>query len=114
MSDTTATTPHAEHVTPAWLLLAVWGALVVLTVLTVSANQVDLGGLNVWIAMGIATVKGLLVALFFMHLIHDRPFFSFVFLTALVFVFLFIGLASMDTAQYQPDKIPDYAPGMQR
>ena len=103
------------HVTPLWLLLGTWGALValtVLTVLTVAAIQIDLGAFNIWVAMGIATLKGLLVALVFMHLLYDRPFHSFIFMTALVFVFLFIGIALMDTSTYNPDLIPHYAPGI--
>ena len=100
------------HVMPFRALAAIWVALMVLTVLTALASQIDLGPLNLWIAMGIATLKALLVALFFMHLIYDRGFNAFVFCGALVFVFLFIGLTTLDAVQYNPDKIPDFAPGL--
>jgi hypothetical protein len=33
-----------------------------------------------------------------------------VFLGAILFVMLFIGLALMDTTAYRPDLIPDFAP----
>ncbi len=47
-----------------------------------------------------------------MHLRYDRPFNAIVFVTAFVFVMLFVGLALIDTAAYKPEMIPGYAPGM--
>jgi len=47
---------------------AVFAALLVLTVVTVLASYVDLGLLNVVVALLIASAKASLVALFFMHL----------------------------------------------
>jgi cytochrome c oxidase subunit 4 len=111
MSDST-TTPHTEthdgdhgwiHIVPARVLLAVFAALILLTLVTVAVTWVDLGGLNLWIAMFIATVKASLVALYFMHLRYDKSFCTIVFLASLVFVFLFIGVVLLDTLQYQPD-----------
>jgi cytochrome c oxidase subunit IV len=101
------------HVVPVSLLLTVLGTLLVLTWITVAATRFDLGALNLWIAMGIATVKGSLVVLYFMHLRWDRPINAIVFITSLVFVMLFVGLALMDTVEYQPELIPGYAPGME-
>jgi cytochrome c oxidase subunit 4 len=113
----TTMTPHAHdshgHVVPFRVLLAVWAALMVLTVITVAATWVDLGNLNLWIAMAIATVKATLVVLYFMHMRYDRPFNAIVFVSALAFVALFIGIALIDTGAYQPELIPGYAPGMQ-
>ena len=97
---------------PLPLLAAVFATLLVLTVITVAATWIDLGGFNLWLAMIIATVKGALVALYFMHLRYDRPFNAIVFLTALLFVTLFVGLALTDTKEYQPELIPGYAPEM--
>ena len=102
------------HVMPLWLLAAVWVGLVVLTVLTVAATRINLGGANLWIAIGIATVKASLVALYFMHLRYDRPFNAIVLITALLFVTLFVGLALTDTKAYQPEMIPGYAPAMEK
>jgi len=99
------TAPHADaigHIVPVRILLAVWAALLVLTVLTVAASWIDLGGLNLWAALAIATFKASLVALYFMHLRYDRPFNAVVFLSAFFFVMLFVGLALIDTAQYMP------------
>ena len=102
------------HVTPVDLMLKVWGALVVLTVVTVAATWVDFGSMNLIVAMAIATVKALLVALYFMHLRWDRPLNGVVFIAAIVFVAIFISIAMMDTLQYAPDRIPDYAPNVNR
>ena len=48
--------------------LAVFAALLVLTVVTVLVSYVDLGLWNTVVALVIASVKASLVALFFMHL----------------------------------------------
>ena len=100
----------AGHVVPLKILVAVWGALVVFTVVTVIATWRDFGDLNIWIAMGIATFKASLVALYFMHLRYDSFTNSVVFLAALLFLLLFIGLSLMDVSAYFPDQIPGYAP----
>jgi cytochrome c oxidase subunit IV len=101
-----------NHVMPLRVLAAVWAALLVLTVATVMATHIDLSRINIWIALGIATVKATLVALYFMHLRYDRPFNAIVFMTAILFVLLFVGIALTDTMAYRPDLIPGYAPGM--
>ena len=100
--------PPAEHeplahVVPLAVLLSVFVALMILTVVTVSATWFDWGGWNLWIAMGIATVKAALVALFFMHLRYDHPFHGLIFVTALLFLGLFLSLTMLDTLEYQPD-----------
>jgi cytochrome c oxidase subunit IV len=100
------------HILPLKVLLAVWAALVVLTGITVAATHVDLGGLNLWLALAIATLKASLVSLYFMHLRYDRPVHLIIFLGTLLFVCLFVGLALVDTQSYQPDLIPGYAPAM--
>ena len=100
------------HVASVKLLVAVWIALMIGTWLTVAASNIDLGFLNIWIGLGIATGKAVLVALYYMHLRWDKPFNAFVFLSAFFFLFLFIGFAMMDTAHYQLDLIPGYSPGM--
>ncbi|HEY3321888.1 MAG TPA: cytochrome C oxidase subunit IV family protein [Planctomycetota bacterium] len=111
---------HAEPVErdqrhiPLKVSLCVWATLIVLTLITVTASRIDLGALNVWIALGIATVKAVLVLLFFMHMIYERPMNFVVLFTALLFVFIFISIAILDTSTYHPDLIPDYAPDMKR
>ncbi|MGE5235261.1 MAG: cytochrome C oxidase subunit IV family protein [Acidobacteriota bacterium] len=100
------------HIVPVKVLVSVWAALMVLTILTVEATRVDLGSFNLWLAMLIATMKGSLVVLYFMHMRYDRPMNAIVFITALLFVTLFVSLALMDSLSYRPDLIPGYAPAV--
>jgi cytochrome c oxidase subunit 4 len=85
------------HVVPVWLLAAVFTALIALTGVTVAAAQIDLGNLNLYLALAIAAVKASLVVMFFMHLYWDRPFNSMVFVGCLLFVTLFIGFTLTDS-----------------
>tara|TARA_B100000945_G_scaffold283038_1_gene251821 strand:- start:630 stop:887 length:258 start_codon:yes stop_codon:yes gene_type:complete len=81
---------------PLSLLFGVFTALVLLTLLTVVAAQFSFGAWEVWVSLGIATIKAALVAIYFMHLRYDRPFNAVVFLSAIVFVALFLALTLMD------------------
>jgi cytochrome c oxidase subunit 4 len=83
----------------------VLATLMTLTVITVIAASFDFGSANVVIALAIATVKASLVALFFMHLLHDKPMNSIILVSALVFlaIFLMLTLLDADTRHpYQP------------
>jgi cytochrome c oxidase subunit 4 len=62
--------PHI-HITPLSTYLLVFAGLTVGTVLTVVAAHYDLGMLNTPIALLIASIKTVLVILFFMHVIHS-------------------------------------------
>jgi cytochrome c oxidase subunit 4 len=67
--------------------LLVFAALVVGTIVTVLASYINLGhGGNIILALIIASVKGFLVAGFFMHLISERVM-VYTILTATVFFF---------------------------
>lgn len=92
------------HVMPISLMLGVFGALMVLTVITVSVTAIDLGPqFNLIVAMAIATVKAGLVITYFMHLRWDRPFHTLVFLGSLLFVSLFISMTLLDKSEYEAD-----------
>lgn len=93
--------PEVGHVVPVWLLTAVFVALLFLTWVTVAVTWLDLGALNVWIALLIAAVKAVLVVLYFMHLRWDSPFNSVVLLTSLVFLAIFIAITITDTFNYR-------------
>ena len=86
---------------PLWILFSVFGALIFLTFITVAVTWIDLGDLNIWMAMFIALIKAALVALYFMHLYWDNPFNTIIFLLALVFLAIFIGGAMTDAQQYE-------------
>ncbi len=107
---------HAEHErlqhTHAGRYLVVWVALLVLTVVTFYASRVHLpGGWHIAVALLIATAKGSLVALFFMHLWDQQGANRLVFATSLVFVVLLIGLTVMDNATRFPLANPPGAAG---
>ena len=57
----------SEHIVGRNVYFAVFGALLVFTVLTVVAARIDFGLMNDVIAMTIAVTKATLVILFFMH-----------------------------------------------
>lgn len=83
--------------------LAVWAGLMVLTATTWGLSRFHIpGGAGVAVALGIATAKGALVALFFMHL-YDQPGPNrLVLATSLVFVALLISLVLLDNATRFP------------
>jgi cytochrome c oxidase subunit 4 len=56
-----------SHVSPKSLYYTIFGALMVLTAVTVFVAFIDVGVLNFPIAIGIAITKATLVVLFFMH-----------------------------------------------
>jgi len=95
--------PAVGHVVPVSVLAGVLAVLLALTFITVAVTWFDLGAWNIWIALGIATIKAGLVALYFMHLRYDKPFNGVVLITSLAFVMLFIGFALLDTREYRPN-----------
>lgn len=91
---------HSEghHIIPLKTLSSVFGALIVLTVLTVAVAQIELGPLEVPIAVGIAIAKSTLVVMFFMALKYDKPVNTMVFTVGTVFVLIFLVFTLFDTA----------------
>ena len=82
---------YEEHVVPYTVYLAVFGALMVLTVLTVVVAFFDLGNLNVTVALTVAVMKASLVVLFFMHAKYQSQIIKLVVLAAIVWLgFLFL------------------------
>jgi cytochrome c oxidase subunit 4 len=92
MSDT------GHHIIPKQTLFAVFGALIVLTGLTVGVTYVPLGPLTVPVAIGIAAAKATLVVLYFMALKYDNPVNALTFTIGSIFVVVFIGITMLDTA----------------
>ena len=88
---------HTPHILPLRLYFTVGGALLVLTAITVAVAHFDLGPLNLTVAMLIAAIKASLVALFFMHLKYDNKLYAIIFVTALLFMAIFIIFTLFDT-----------------
>lgn len=84
------------HPLPVWLLVTVFLVLTALTVLTVLQANLDLGSIDIVLALLIATVKATLVMAIFMHLAYDKPFNLIIFAASFVFVALFMSLTLMD------------------
>jgi cytochrome c oxidase subunit 4 len=61
----------AQHVTKQTTYYLVFAGLIGLTVLTVLLSFADLGAWHTVVGLGIGVCKALLVALFFMHLLHS-------------------------------------------
>jgi cytochrome c oxidase subunit IV len=71
-------------------------ALLILTAITVGASYINFGSGNVVIALAIATMKACIVALFFMHLIHDRPVNGIIAVTGFLFLGIFLMFDFLD------------------
>jgi caa(3)-type oxidase subunit IV len=84
------------HVASTPFYLGIFGALIVLTLLTVKVSYYDFGAANIVIALLIATLKASLVAAFFMHLRYDKLFNTIAFLAAFLFLAIFILLTYDD------------------
>ena len=86
-----------EHDSGIRTYIVVWGALIVLTAVTVSVSYVSLGLMNVIVALLIASVKASLVALFFMHLRYESRLVWGFALTPIFFLVLIIAGTLSDT-----------------
>ncbi|HNY42391.1 MAG TPA: cytochrome C oxidase subunit IV family protein [Bryobacteraceae bacterium] len=87
MSNHAAT--HEHEITGPKTYSAILAALLVLTIITVAVSRVDFGSMNTVVALLIASIKGSLVALFFMHLRHDK-FNAVIFVLGLFFLAVFL------------------------
>jgi cytochrome c oxidase subunit 4 len=98
MSAHSTSSLHSSS-SPLKTYFAVWIALLVGTGLTVYAATLDLGRFNAAVALGIATAKATLVALFFMHVYHaSEKLTKLVVIAALFFLLLLLGLTMSDYA----------------
>ena len=84
------------HVSPKSVYYAIFGALMVLTVVTVAVATVNLGALNFPVAIGIAITKATLVILFFMHAKYSSKLTKLFVGTAFFFLFILLTLTMTD------------------
>ena len=77
-------------------LTTVWILLLLLTGITVGVSRLDLGAINVWTALGIATLKASLVVFYFMHLKNEPKLLVICLFIALLTLAAFIGLTFLD------------------
>jgi cytochrome c oxidase subunit 4 len=76
--------------------ILIWVALLILTGITVAVSRVDVGALNIWVALGVASIKSSLVIFFFMHLKQESKLFKIGLLTMLVILAIFVGMTFLD------------------
>jgi cytochrome c oxidase subunit IV len=87
----------------------IFGALMVLTIITVAVSYLELATpLAVTVALIVATIKGSLVAMYFMHLLHERKVIYWALMLTVVF-FIFLMFVPLLT---NTDKIPGTTPGI--
>jgi cytochrome c oxidase subunit 4 len=92
--------PHESHhhVSPVWMYVAVFVALIILTVITYGVSFANLGPMSLLVAMFVATIKASLVIAFFMHLAFEDRFYAFAFATGILGVAIFFGFTLFDVA----------------
>jgi cytochrome c oxidase subunit IV len=107
------TVAHAagDHSGDAGLYLRTLILLLILTVITVVAAGFNFGSANVVIALAIATIKATLVALFFMHLAHDKPVNAIIAMAGFIFLGLFLLFTFLDVGTRVP-LLPSNMPAM--
>src|SRR5580693_3249426 len=87
---------YTSHLAPISMYVGIWAALMVGTGLTVFAASVDLGVFNIVVALLIATFKGTLVVLFFMHLRYSTKLTMVTVIAALFWLFIMFSLTLTD------------------
>ncbi|NBO38132.1 cytochrome oxidase subunit IV [bacterium] len=99
-SGSTAQAGHhgsEPHVLPLKTYFAVFGALLLLTILTVVVSVIGLPQPTaIIVAMVVAAIKATLVVLWFMHLKYDDRFYSLIFIISILFLALFFIFTSLD------------------
>jgi len=91
-------TENNHHILSYGKLFTVFAGLIVLTGITVGVSYVDLGAFNVWVALLVASCKGTLVLMFFMHLKYEGKFFIYSFISTLFFLAIMISFTFWDVA----------------
>jgi cytochrome c oxidase subunit 4 len=86
------------HVSPLKVYFAIFGALMVLSVITVGAAFLNLGQFNSVVALAIASVKATLVILFFMHVKYSSRLTKLTVVVSLFFVVILFAETMMDYA----------------
>ena len=87
---------HTHEPVPYRTFILIWVALLLLTAITVAVSRIDLGALNIWVALGVASVKSSLVIFVFMHLRQESKLFKIGLLVMLSILAIFIGLTFFD------------------
>ena len=91
--------PHEQtHIDSVGTYVKILLALLVATAVTTAVASVDLGPFSIVVALGIACVKMVLVALFFMHIRHSSKLTKLVVLGGLLWLGILLLLTMTDFA----------------
>jgi cytochrome c oxidase subunit 4 len=85
-----------EHVVTKKQYALIFAILMLLTLATTAIGMIDLGRLNVVVALVIATIKALLVVLFFMHIYWSSKLNKLVVVSGVVWLALLLWLTLTD------------------
>jgi cytochrome c oxidase subunit 4 len=89
----------SEHIMSSKFYYGIWIALLCLTVITAAVSFLDLGPFNAVVALVIATIKAVLVVLFFMHVKYtSEKLTKIVIVSAIFWLFLLLALSMADYA----------------
>ena len=86
----------AEHIVTKKQYSLVFGALLLLTFVTTAVGMMDLGRLNVVVALVIAVIKATLVVLFFMHIYWSTKLTKLVVVSGIAWLVLLLWLTLTD------------------
>jgi len=86
----------SDHIVPIRIYLAIFAALIAMTAFTVWVAFVDLGPLNLVVALGVAVTKATLVVLFFMHVKYSSKLTWLVVTSGFFFLAIMIALTMAD------------------
>ena len=86
----------SSHIAPISMYVGIWAALMIFTGVTVFAATIELNVFNIVLALLIATIKGTLVVLFFMHLRYSTKLTMVTVVAAIFFLLILFSLSMTD------------------
>lgn len=86
--------PHSSSSSTVYVV--VWATLILLTGITVGVSYINLRNSAILMAVMIATLKAILVLLYFMHLRHAQPVLAKMILAGVIIYGVFFGLTMVD------------------
>ena len=93
-----------HHIVPIKVYLAIFATLAVMTGVTIAIAWVDLGAMNIFVALAIAVFKATLVVLYFMHVKYSSKLVQLASVTGFVWLGIMLAFTFSDylTAGWQP------------
>jgi cytochrome c oxidase subunit IV len=96
MANHTEHPDYVGHIIPARNYVVIWAILMVATAITVFAATLELGIFNIVVALLIASIKGTLVVLFFMHLRYSTKLTMVTVIASIFWLFILFSLTMTD------------------